>query len=648
MNLIIVESPTKARTLARFLGKEYKIESSMGHLRDLPKKTLAIEVEHDFKPDYVLVKGKEEVIKKLKDEAKKAATIYLATDPDREGEAIAYHVKYLLKESGKNKKFLRIVFHEITKGAVEQALASPGEIDLKLVDAQQTRRILDRLVGYKLSPLLWVKIRRGLSAGRVQSVAVRLIVEKEREIEKFVPEEYWRIEADLGRQDKEEEHFLALLMEKNGQKLKVGKKDEAEKIVEELKKAGFAVSKVEKKELKKSPPPPFITSTLQQAGVNRMGWSGKKTMRMAQQLYEKGLITYHRTDSTALSAQAIKEVRTYINSIFGGKYLPEKERIYRSKSKFVQAAHEAIRPTSVKRTEEEFEEKGERILYGMIWRRFVACQMAAALVDKTVIDVEAEGGENVYLLRAEGEIEKFDGFRKIYGAKRDEENLLPEVKEGEELKLLDLMSEQKFTEPPPRYTEATLIKTLEKMGIGRPSTYAPIVFTIQVRMYVERKEKFFYPTALGIAVNDFLVEFFPKIMDYQFTAQLEDGLDEIALGKIKWVPFLKEFYKPFSDQLEGVFKAAERVKVPVEATEERCPQCGAMLIVRVGRFGKFLACSKFPECKFTKPYTEVVEGVKCPKCKGEVIIRWTKKKKRFYGCSNYPKCQWASWRRPQV
>ncbi len=647
MNLIIVESPTKARTLERFLGKEFKVESSMGHLRDLPKKTLAVDVEHDFKPDYVLVKGKEEIIKKLKDEAKKADSIYLATDPDREGEAIAYHVKYLLKKDGKDKKFLRIVFHEITKGAVEQALRSPGDIDLKLVDAQQARRILDRLVGYKLSPLLWVKIRRGLSAGRVQSVAVRLIVEREREIEKFVPEEYWKIEADLGREKDIKEHFLALLLEKNGQKIKVGSKDEAGAVVEELKKAGYSVGGVIKKELKKSPPPPFITSTLQQAGANRFGWSGKKTMRMAQQLYEKGLITYHRTDSVAMASQAVKDARTYINSIFGGKYLPEKERAFRSKGKFVQAAHEAIRPTSVKRTEDAIKEKGERILYGMIWRRFVACQMASQLVDKTVIDVEAEGGENVYILRAEGEIEKFDGWRRVYGVKEAEENLLPEVQKGEELKLLDLTSEQKFTEPPSRYTEATLIKTLEKMGIGRPSTYAPIVFTIQARMYIEKKEKFFYPTVLGISVNDFLVEFFPKILDYQFTADLEGGLDEIALGKVKWKPFIGEFYEPFSKQLEGVFKAAERVKIPVEATDERCPQCGAMLIVRVGRFGKFLACSKFPECKFTKPYTEVVEGVKCPECGGEVIIRQTKKRKRFYGCRNYPKCKWASWRRPQ-
>ena len=660
MNLIIVESPTKARTLSRFLGKDYKVEATMGHIRDLPEKRLGVKIEKDFEPQYVISPNKKEVVEKLKKAVSSAKKVYLATDPDREGEAIAYHVAYLIGDEGTDKKQIsRITFHEITEKAINEALAQPGEIKMNLVEAQVCRRVLDRLVGYKLSPLLWYKVRKGLSAGRVQSVAVRLIVEREREIEKFVPKEYWEIEACLqrllGSELPEAKEFWAKLVKKNGEKIEIQNEFQAKEIVAELEKAGWEVYAIEKKETRRNPYPPFTTSTLQQAAVNQFGWSSKRTMKVAQDLYERGLITYHRTDSTNLAAEAVFACRALIEEKFGKDFLPEKPVFYKTRSKVAQEAHEAIRPTEVKLEEAKLNEDlkvDEKRLYGLIWKRFVACQMTPAIVEVTTLTTQATGEKNVYLLETKGEVEKFAGWRKVYD--KVEEALeegklekLPELKEGEELKLKELKPEQKFTQPPPRYTEASLIKTLEELGIGRPSTYAPIISTIQERNYVEKQGKFFAPTPLGIAVNDFLLEYFPEILDYKFTAQMEDDLDEIANGKKQRVPVLRSFYQPFENKLEGVKRIAQRVTVEVEATGEKCPKCKeGSVVIRVGRFGKFLSCSRFPECDWRAPYIKTVEGVKCPKCGGEIVYKKTKSGKGFYGCANWPKCDFASWKKP--
>jgi DNA topoisomerase-1 len=659
MNLIIVESPTKAKTLSRFLGKDFVIKASMGHIRDLPKKNLGVEVDHDFKPSYQLVAGKKEVVSELKKAAKTAQKIYLATDPDREGEAIAWHIAYLLDK--KENDLARIVFHEITQSAIKKALAHPGTIDLKLVDAQQARRILDRLVGYKLSPLLWRKIRRGLSAGRVQSVAVRLIVDREREIEKFVTEEYWEIMAELrrhlGGQRPDVPSFLAKLEKINGQKVKIENEMVAKDTVDELKKAGFEVAAVEKKEVKQRPAPPFTTSTLQQKAASLFSFSSKRTMRVAQNLYEKGLITYHRTDSVALAQEAISTIRQYIANAYGQDYLPENPHFYQTKSKVAQEAHEAIRPTDVGREKAKikYQTKDEEKLYDLIWKRAIASQMNAATWDQTKVSVQASGEKNLYLLMAEGKVIKFNGWLAVYGGVQEKEEAMPELKKDDELDIVKINAEQKFTQPPPRYSEATLIKALEERGIGRPSTYAPIVSTIQDRQYVEKIEGRFHPSPLGTTVNDFLVEYFSEIVNYEFTAQMEDNLDAIARGEKKWVPVIREFYQPFEEKLVGVTKVAERVRVPAEVTDEICPQCQknlpagrqGKLVIRLGKFGKFLSCSRFPECDYTAPYIPKLEGVKCPQCGGEVVIKKTKKGKQFYGCSRWPKCNWASWRKPK-
>ncbi|MGB9637183.1 MAG: type I DNA topoisomerase [Microgenomates group bacterium] len=657
MNLIIVESPTKAKTLSRFLGGDYKVEATMGHVRDLPESKLGVEVENNFEPQYVISPKKKETIEKLKKAAEKVGQIYLATDPDREGEAIAWHVADLLAG---NSKLSRITFHEITKKAIDEALSHPGEINMNLVEAQVARRILDRLVGYKLSPLLWQKVRKGLSAGRVQSVAVRLIVEREKEIEKFVPVEYWEIEALLqkfvGGQLPEAPKFLAKLVKRNGEKIEISNETQASEIVDELKKAGYEIYGVDKKEVRRNPYPPFTTSSLQQAAANRLGWSSKKTMKVAQDLYEQGLITYHRTDSTNLAFEAVAQVRDFIQENFGNEYLPEKPVFYRTKSKSAQEAHEAIRPTSLDSMSNvkcQMSNPDEFKLYDLIWKRFVACQMNPAIVEVTTVTTQAAGEKNVYLLETKGQIEKFAGWRKVYGQiEETDENgekveKLPEVAVGDELKLLEIKPEQKFTQPPPRYNEASLIKTLEELGIGRPSTYAPIISTIQERNYVEKQERVFVPTALGVAVTEFLMEYFPDILDYQFTAKMEDNLDEIANGKKQRVPVLSEFYNPFSQKLEGVKRVAQRVPVEVEATGEICPKCKqGSVVIRVGRFGKFLSCSRFPECDWRAPYVKKVEGIKCPKCGGEIVYKKTKSGKGFYGCVNWPKCDFASWRKP--
>ena len=687
MNLIIVESPTKARTLSRFLGKEYSVEATMGHIKDLPKEKLSVDVENGFKPNYVVVQKKSDVILAIQKAATKAKDIFIATDPDREGEAIAQHVEEVLSDeaakrlSNKDKNHLitkslnhsisRITFHEITKEAVEEAIGHPGKVNKDLVNAQIARRVLDRLVGYKLSPLLWKKVRRGLSAGRVQTVAVRLIVEREREIDAFKAEEYWEISCLVKgeRQDlptqaglKENLEFIVKLIKIEGKTAKVENKEQADKVVADLNKSGYIVLDVRMKEVRKNPFPPFTTSTMTQAGARVFGWSAKRTMSLAQKLYEEGLITYHRTDSTNISQSALTEVRNYIGKNFGANYLPEAPRIYKKKSKLAQEAHEAIRPTSVNVTAGEIRLSGDKYLkdseklYGLIWKKFVASQMEACVFDETVIDVEAKVDLN-YLLRASGQVMKFDGWRKVIPLNKDEEPELPQVLQGEALKMLKVIADQKFTQPPARYNEASLIKTLEKLGIGRPSTYAPIITTIQTRAYVEKNEGKFFPTPVGIAVTDFLVTNFSDLFDYSFTAGMELKLDNITTGEVAWKDMMGEFYKPFEGKLTDVEKNAQRVKIEAEKLGRKCQTCEKEgrtgdkqgdLVIRTGRFGKFISCSIFPECKHTERYVEKA-GMKCPKCKkGDVIVKNTKARRKFFGCSRYPKCDFASWQKPNL
>ncbi len=650
MNLVIVESPTKARTLAKFLGSKFDVEATMGHIKDLPKSTLGIDIKHDFKPDYIEVVKRKETIEDLVSKGKKADLIYIASDPDREGEAIASHVKELLK----GKKSKRIVFHEITKDAVEEAIKNPRDIDRNLVDAQIGRRVLDRLVGYKLSPLLWKKVRRGLSAGRVQSVAVRLIVEKEREIGKFKPEEYWEIFSEVKGKKGGVKNFVVQLVKIGDKTAEVGNKKDADKILADLKKAEYKVFDVQKREVRKNPYAPFTTSTMTQAGARIFGWSSKRTMSIAQKLYEEGLITYHRTDSLNLNAAAVTKARDLIKKEYGEKYLPEAPRLYKTSSKSAQEAHEAIRPTnvamrsSVAETAKDKFAADEEKLYDLIWRRFVACQMNPSIYDETTIDVVA----GKYILRASGQVMKFDGWRKVIPAKKDSEEeviILPEVAKDESQDLEKTWGEQKFTMPPARYNEASLIKTLEKLGIGRPSTYAPTISTIQIRGYVEKNEnKQFIPTNVGLAVNDFLISNFPDTFDYQFTAGMENELDDIANGKLEWVKAIKDFWKPFDKKLVDVEKNSKRVKIAVEKLGLKCPECKkGELVVRTGRFGKFISCSRFPDCKYTAKYLEKI-GVKCPECKeGDVIIKKTSKGRKFFGCSRYPDCKYASWKSPK-
>ncbi|HLD91837.1 MAG TPA: type I DNA topoisomerase [Patescibacteria group bacterium] len=633
MKLIIVESPTKATTLSKFLGSDYSVDSTRGHIKDLPKSKLSIDLKNNFKPDYQEIEKKKAVIKALKSKAKKAKEVYIATDPDREGEAIAKHVEDILDTKA---TVSRITFHEITKKAVEEAIAKPSKVNKNLVDAQISRRVLDRLVGYKLSPLLWKKVRRGLSAGRVQSVAVRLIVDRENEIKAFKPEEYWEIFAKLLTNDNKD--FVVTLV-----KEKVENKKTADEILTTLEKADYKVANVNKKEVRKSPYPPFTTSTLTQAGARLFGWSAKKTMSVAQRLYEEGLITYHRTDSLNLSFDAVNLARVFIEKEYGKNYLPEKPHFYKTHSKSAQEAHEAIRPTdSTQDLSTISAEQGAQKLHSLIRRRFLASQMNPAVYDETTIDVSADN----YLLRASGQIMKFDGWRKLFPID-SEIVILPEVAKDEELKKEKVWSEQKFTMPPARYNEASLIKTLEKLGIGRPSTYAPIISTIQIRSYVEKQDKVFVPTTIGFAVTEFLVKNFPVELDFGFTAEMEEDLDKIADGKIKWETEMKKFWTPFEKKLKSVEKDAKRVKIETEKLGKKCPDCkDGELVIRVGRFGKFISCSTFPDCEHTEKYLEKV-GVKCPDCKeGDVIVKKSRKGK-FYGCSRYPDCKFASWKLPK-
>jgi len=666
MNLIIVESPTKARTLSRFLNEDYLIEPTMGHILDLPKSKFGIDIQNDFKPEYVILDGRKKNIEAICQLAKKAEKIFLATDPDREGEAIAWHIYSIL--SGKvrfkgkqalwtfdgsmanlNSLIKRIVFHEITQQAVRDALAKPYDVDMRLVDAQTARRVLDRVVGYKLSPLLWKKIRRGLSAGRVQSVAVRLIVEREREIEKFKPQEYWEIFCEVKSQNKEDESFLIKLILINEQRADIKNQQEAEKIVGELEKAYYKIKKIELEEIRKPPLAPFTTSTLSQKAARLYFWSSQKTMSVAQRLYEKGLITYHRTDSTNLAKEAILSCRSFIEDKYGKQFLPPSPRIYKTKSRVAQEAHEAIRPTNVRSEQDQNLDKDEKMLYGLIWKRFVASQMSDAVFEQTRIEVEARN-ESVYRLEAVGQVMKFEGWKKVYN--RDDyagQVFLPVLHEGENLNLLKVNSAQNFTQPPARFTEASLIKTLEKYGIGRPSTYAPIISTIQKRQYVEKIEGKFHPTPIGIAVNDFLMRYFTDIVDYKFTAVMEDDLDKIANGQLQWIPVMKKFWQPFFDKLNEVEKNSERVKIEVEETSLICPKCKTgKQVIRTGRFGKFLSCSRFPECDWKEKFVETLETA-CPECKiGKVVIKKNRRNKRFYGCSRYPDCKWASWKLPKA
>lgn len=643
MKLVVVESPTKAKTISRFLGEDFSVIATMGHIKDLPKSKLGVDVEKNFKPDYVEMEAKEESIENIRKSAKGAKEIYLATDPDREGEAIAQHVHEIL--DGKKGRVLRIVFHEITKSAIEKAMGDSRSIDRKLVDAQIARRVLDRLVGYELSPLLWKKIRRGLSAGRVQSVAVRLIVERENEIEKFKPVEFWEIYCDVKKGKK----FAIQLVKIGDKKAEINNKKQAAEVVAGLKKASYKVSDVKKHKVKKNPYAPFTTSTMTQTAARLMYWSAKKTMAVAQKLYEKGLITYHRTDSTNISKSAIAKVRGYIKTEFGEKYLPEAPRFYKTKAKVAQEAHEAIRPTKIiaspKIKSSRFSKDLEK-LYKLIWKRFVACQMKEAIYDETIIEVSA----SKYLLRVSGRITEFDGWRKVIKKTGDvDEAELPELKVNDLLQLIKVNSQQKFTEPPPRYNEASIIKTLEQLGIGRPSTYAPIISTIQLRNYVEKKERKFYPTPVGVAVNSFLIKNFPDVFDYSFTAEMEDSLDKIADGEKEWEKLIGGFWRPFNKKLKTVEKNAKRVKIETEKLGKKCPQCKkGELVIRIGRFGKFISCSRFPDCDFTEKYVEKV-GMKCPSCKeGDVIVKKTRKGRQFFGCSRYPDCEFASWKNPRL
>ncbi len=655
--IVVVESPTKSKTLQGFLGPKYRVLSSYGHIRDLPKAEFGVDVENNFEPKYIIPPKARRNVNILKKEAEKTKTVILATDEDREGEAISWHLTKILNLNGK-KPYQRIVFHEITKSAIEEALKNPRKIDLNLVYAQQTRRILDRIVGYKLSPFLWKKVARRLSAGRVQSVAVRLVVEREREIKNFVPQEYWTIAAQL-KKTEDEPLFEAILIKRDKKtipKLGIKTKKEADKIVKDLEKTEYKVINIEKKEVKRNPLPPFTTSTLQQESWGRFHWPAKMTMQVAQQLYEKGLTTYHRTDSLNLSDQSLFATRKFIIENYGKEYWAGFLRRYKTKTKGAQEAHEAIRPTFAEKAPEKLKiqaklDDRQFRLYDLIWRRFIACQMAKASFDSSKVDIESKVKNQKlkvksYILRTTGQILKFDGFLKVYPMKF-EETELPSLEINEILELIKLIPSQHFTQPPPRYSEATLIKTLEENGIGRPSTYAPILSTVQERNYIEKNtEKRFQPTEIGTVVNDILVKHFPKIVDIKFTALMEEDLDKIAQGKEKWVPVIREFYNPFEENLKQKYQEVSK-KVLTEKTEKICPKCKAPLLIRLGKFGKFYGCSRFPKCKYTESFEKIKLGIKCPKCKkGEVVEKRTKKKKIFYGCNQWPKCDFALWDKP--
>ena len=703
-SLLIVESPTKVKTLSKFLGKDFTIKASVGHIKDLPKKELGVDIENNLALTYVVIEGKEKIMRELKKAARKADRIFLAPDPDREGEAIAWHIAGEL--NGNSDNVFRVEFNEITEKAVTEAIRNPRKIDMGLVDAQQARRVLDRLVGYKLSPLLWRKVRRGLSAGRVQSVALRLVVDREKEIRAFNTVEYWSITANL--EGKEPPPFEAKLFKINDKKAEIDNETKAKGILDDIKGKGFGIEKIEKKKRKRSPAPPFTTSTLQQEASRKLRFTAKKTMLVAQQLYEgielggegsTGLITYMRTDSVKIADEAQQEARVLITSEFGKDYLPSKPPVYKSR-KSAQEAHEAIRPASALRIPADIKgnlTRDQLKLYTLIWNRLVASQMENALLELTSIDIKPKGAEK-YLFRATGTVIKFPGFMKLYIESGDtdskEEGFLPQLSEGDTLKTIDITPKQHFTQPPPRFTEATLVKELEAKGIGRPSTYASILSTIVDRKYTEKTERKFSPTELGEVVSDLLVERFSDLMDYNFTANMETNLDKIEEGGLKWEDIVKDFYGPFDKDLKEAMEISGKVKpkdIPTEEicencgkpmvnkwgmhgrfiactgfpdckntrpleteengkkdterqeTDEKCQKCGAPMVLKTGKFGRFLACSKYPECKNTKA---ISIGVKCPDDGGDLVERRTKKGKIFYSCSNYPECKFATWYKP--
>jgi DNA topoisomerase-1 len=726
-NLVIVESPAKARTLANILGKQYEVKASVGHVRDLPKSRLGVDVENDFAPHYIVSKDKKDIVKGLKEAAKGATTIYLATDPDREGEAISWHLLEALEDPGKKKskngeapvvapidhksreRYRRVEFHEITQDAVQDAFKNPREIDMRLVDAQQARRILDRLVGYKISPILWSKIHRGTSAGRVQSVALRMVVDREREIDAFQPQEYWTIDADLAKQaDGDADAFAARLVALPGEKkAEIDNGERAQAVATDLRNASYAVREVKKKQQVRRPAPPFTTSTLQQEASRRYGFAAKRTMAVAQQLYEGldipgegqvGLITYMRTDSLNIAQVARDEARGFITQKYGGDFVPGQPRVYKTKSKGAQEAHEAVRPTSVMREPNAIKRSlsnDQLKLYTLIWQRFLASQMADAVFDQMTVEIDANVAtqEKPYGLRASASHLRFPGFQQVYIEGRDtetdedQEKSLPALEERDALRMLAVRPDQHFTEPPPRYTEASLVKALEENGIGRPSTYAAIMSTIQDRSYVKKDGRALKPTELGFVVADMMMELFPDIVDVGFTARMEDELDDVATGDRPWPPVVKEFFEPLAKDVEAAQEAprveeeteeiCEKCGKPMikrwgrfgqflacsgfpeckntrplegegqlqEVADEKCDECGSAMVIKRGRFGQFLACSRYPECKGSRPLLKKI-GVACPKDGGEIVEKRSRRGKIFYSCANYPNCDFTSWSRP--
>ena len=649
-NLVIVESPAKAKTIKQYLGKSYNVIASMGHVRDLPKSQMGVDLDNNFEPKYITIRGKGDLLTKLKKEAKSAKKIYLATDPDREGEAISWHLAELLGIEEDEK--CRITFNEITKNAVQNAIKEPREINYDLVNSQQARRVLDRIVGYKISPILWRKVKKGLSAGRVQSVATRLIVEREREIENFIPEEFWTVDAKLKTENGNE--FIASLATESGKKIKPSNAQEVKNIEEELKKSEYRVDEVKKSEKKRSPAPPFTTSTMQQEASRKLNFTVKRTMVAAQKLYEGvsveghgtvGLITYMRTDSLRISNEALASAREYIGEHFGEGNLPAKPNFYKTKNT-AQDAHEAIRPTYVSITPQDV--KGSLPadmykLYKLIWERFIACQMKPAVYETVAVDITA----GKYGLKANGSKLIFKGYMSVYVEGRDDDvkekdNVLPAMSEGEQLSLSEIVSNQHFTQPPLRYTEATLIKTLEEKGIGRPSTYAPTITTITARGYVGRDKKQLVPTELGSVVTDIMVEHFPDIVGVEFTAEMEKDLDGIEGGKADWVKIVGDFYEPFKKVLETADEKIGKVKLEDEKSDVVCEKCGRTMVYKMGRFGKFLACPGFPECRNAKPIVKET-GANCPKCGKKILEKKSKTGKVYYGCEDNPKCDFMTW-----
>ena len=651
--LVIVESPAKANTIKKFLGGNTKVVASMGHIRDLPKSKLGVDIEHDFEPEYINIRGKGDLIKSLKKEAKQAKKIYLATDPDREGEAIAWHLAYILKDE--NSKIVRVTFNEITKNAVKNAIKEPRSIDYNLVDAQQARRVLDRIVGYKISPLLWNKVKRGLSAGRVQSVAVKLIVDREEEIEKFIPEEYWNIYAEL--EDKEtKKEFEARFFGKDGKKQEIHKKEEVDEILRNIEKAKYIVKEVKKGEKKRNAAPPFTTSTMQQEASRKLNFTLKKTMSIAQGLYEGvkipergtiGLITYMRTDSTRISEEARAAAKEHIVKTYGEEYY---ENRYYKANKDSQDAHEAIRPTYADLEPDSIKDaltNDQYKLYKLIYNRFMASQMSSAVYNTMAVTIDANG----YTFKANGQSIKFKGFMVLYvegtDTKEQEVGILPDLKEKQELKMNKINPKQSFTEPPARYTEATLVKALEEKGIGRPSTYSPTITTILERRYIEKEQRQLVPTELGKVVNKLLTDNFKDIINVEFTAKIENEFDEIAEGKEQWKKMIREFYGPFEKELSKAEENLEHVELKDEVSDIPCEKCGRMMVYKYGRYGKFLACPGYPECKNTKPIVETID-VPCPKCGAKVQIRKTKRGRKYYICENNPKsCDYISWNKPK-